>query len=237
MKTTTLRCLGVLAFCFFAACSQTGIRRAVPTPETDLPRPGRILVYDFAVSEQEVKGYQEIMRQQPAIKNVAERERLVAQEVKDALAEELVDALKPLGFIVERVPRGTRVSDHDLLIVGQFMTVEEGNPSKPFTVGFGSGASGVGTEVQVYQAPQSRRVLQLMTQSDSGKLPGATPLLGAEAVAQGGVSAGMAMPKATVSGVKTYQSVVARMAAASGNQVARYLSEFFAKQGWIRSDR
>ena len=236
MKTTTLRCLGVLAFCFFAACSQTGIRRAVPTPETDLPRPGRMLVYDFAVSEQEVKGYQEIMRQQPPIKDVAARERLVAQEVKDALAE-LVDALKPLGFIVERVPRGTRVSDHDLLIVGQFMTVEEGNPSKQFTVGFGSGASGVGTEVQVYQAPQSRRVLQLMTQSDSGKLPGAAPLLGAGAVTQGGVSAGMAMPKATVSGVKTYQSVVARMAAASGSQVARYLSEFFAKQGWIRSDQ
>ena len=237
MKTTTLRCLGVLAFCFFAGCGQTGVREAKRIPQTDLPRPGRILVYDFAVSEQEVKGYQEIMRQQPAIKDVAERERLVAQEVKDALAEELVDALKPLGFIVERVPRGTRVSDHDLLIVGQFMTVEEGNPSKPFTVGFGSGASGVGTEVQVYQAPQSRRVLQLMTQSDSGKLPGAAPLLGAEAVAQGGVSAGMAVPKATVSGVKTYQSVIARMAAASGNQVARYLSEFFAKQGWIRSDQ
>jgi hypothetical protein len=27
------------------------------------------------------------------------------------------------------------------------------------------------------------------------------------------------------------------MAAASGDQVVRYLSEFFARQGWIRSDQ
>ena len=30
---------------------------------------------------------------------------------------------------------------------------------------------------------------------------------------------------------------VARMAAESGDQVVRYLSEFFAKQGWIRPDQ
>ena len=41
--------------CFgLAACGQTGIREAVITPEKNLPRPARILVYDFAVSEREV---------------------------------------------------------------------------------------------------------------------------------------------------------------------------------------
>jgi hypothetical protein len=40
-----------------------------------------------------------------------------------------------------------------------------------------------------------------------------------------------------VSGVKTYKSDVARMAASSGDQAVRYLSEFFAKQGWIRADQ
>jgi hypothetical protein len=40
-----------------------------------------------------------------------------------------------------------------------------------------------------------------------------------------------------VSGVKTYKSDVARMAAASGDQVVRYLSEFFAAQGWIRQEK
>jgi len=34
-----------------------------------------------------------------------------------------------------------------------------------------------------------------------------------------------------------HNSDVAQMAAASGDQVVRYLSEFFAQQGWIRPDQ
>ena len=99
----------------------TGIRRAALTSETNLPRPSRILVHDFAVSEQEVKEYQGIMRQQPTIKDASERERLLAKDVKDALAEEVVDGLKSLGFAVERVGREAKVTGSDLLIDGQFL--------------------------------------------------------------------------------------------------------------------
>ena len=237
MRKTWYFCAAMLAVCLVAACGQTGIRKAALTAETNLPRPSRILVYDFAVSEQEVKEYQGIMRQQPTIKDAAERERLLAQEVKDALADELIDALKPLGFVVERVARGTRATGNDLVIDGQFLTVDEGNPLHRLVIGFGSGASAVQTQVQVYQAPQARKLLEFTTQSESGALPGAAPMLGAGAVAQGGVTAGMVVANATVTGVKTYKSDVARMAAASGDQVARYLSEFFAEQGWIRPDQ
>jgi hypothetical protein len=124
-----------------------------------------------------------------------------------------------------------------LVIDGQFLTVDEGNPLHRLVVGFGTGGSTVQTQVQVYQAPEARKLLEFTTQSDSSKLPGAAPTLAAGAVAQGGVTAGMVVANATVSGVKTYKSDVARMAAASGDQVARYLSEFFAKQGWIRPDQ
>lgn len=238
MITDTVRAVvGVLLACSVAACGQTGVRKATLTSETNLPRPSRILIYDFAVSEQEVKEYQGIMRQQPTIKDAAERERLLAQEAKDALAEEMVDALKPLGFAVERVARGTRATGNDLVIDGQFLAVDEGNPLHRLVIGFGTGGSAVQTQVQVYQAPEARKLLEFTTESDSGKLPGAAPTLGAGAVAQGGVTAGMAVANATASGVKTYSSDVARMAAASGDQVARYLSEFFAKQGWIRADQ
>lgn len=41
----------------------------------------------------------------------------------------------------------------------------------------------------------------------------------------------------SLSGVKTDKSDVALMAAASGDQVARYVSGLFAKQGWIRQDQ
>lgn len=232
-------CSGVamLMAYILAACGQTGIRRAAQTPETNLPKPNRILVYDFAVSEREVKEYQGIMRQQPTIKDPVERERLLAQEVKDALAEVLVRDLKPLGFVVERVPRGTPATDNDLLIDGQFVTVDEGNPLHRLVIGFGTGASAVQTQVQVYQAPQAHKLMEFTTQSDSGSMPGAAPTVAAGAVAAGGVTTGMVVANTAVSGVKSYDSAVARMAASSGDQVARYLSEFFAKQGWIRPDQ
>ena len=194
-------------------------------------------MYDFAVSEREVKEYQGIMRQQPNIKDASERERLLAKEVKDALAEEIVDGLKPLGFVVERVGRETKATGSDLLIDGQFLTVDEGNPLRRLVVGFGTGSSMVESQVQLYQGQEARKLMEFTTQSDSGKLPGAAASLGAGAAAQGGVTAGMVVANAAVSGVKTYKSDVARMAAGSGDQVARYLSEFFAKQGWIRADQ
>jgi len=238
MKSKRMRIFaGGFLLCMIAACGQTGIRRAALVPETNLPRPNRILLYDFAVSELEVKEYQGIMRQQPNIKDASERERLLAKEVKDALGEEVVDGLKSLGFVVERVDRGVKAAGQDLLIDGQFLTVDEGNPLRRLVIGFGTGASMVQTQVQVYQGQEARKLMEFTTQADSGKMPGAAPTLGAGAAAQGGVTAGMAVANAAVSGVKTYKSDVARMAASSGDQAVRYLSEFFAKQGWIRADQ
>jgi hypothetical protein len=226
-----------LALFFISACGQAGVRNMKVTQDQNLPRPSRILVADFAVSEREVKEYQGIMRQQPTIKDPAERERQLATEVKDALAGEVVDGLRALGFAVERVSRGTQATGNDLLIDGYFFTVDEGNPLHRLVIGFGSGVSTVDSQVHVYQGDDSRKLLEFTTHSDSGKLPGAAPIMGAGAVAAGGVTAGMVAANAAVSGVKTYNSDVARMAAASGDQVVRYLSEFFARQGWIRPDQ
>ena len=87
---------------FIAACGQTGIRNTTVRAPTNVARPERILVYDFAVS---------------------------AQEVKDALADELIEGLRSLGFRVERAKRGTPATGTDMLIDGQFLTVDEGKSS------------------------------------------------------------------------------------------------------------
>ena len=68
-------------------------------------------------------------------------------------------------------------------------------------------------------------------------MPGVAPTLGAGAVAQGGVTAGMVVANTAMSGVKTYNSDVERMTANSADQAVRYLSEFFFKQGWIRKEQ
>jgi hypothetical protein len=237
VQSTRFAARVALAALWLAACGQTGIRNAVLTQEKNLPRPARILVYDFAVSEREVFEYQGIMRQQPSIKDPVERERLIAAGAKEALASEVVDGLRALGFAVARAGRGSRAARSELLIDGQFLTVDEGNPLRRLVIGFGAGTSTVQTRVQVYQGNESKKLIEFTTHSESGKLLGAAPALGAGAVVQGGVTAGMVVANTAVSGVNTYNSEVARMAASSGDQVVRYLSDFFAKQGWIRPEQ
>jgi Domain of unknown function (DUF4410) len=200
VRNTIGKLFGALLCFGLAACGQTGIREAVITPEKNLPRPARILVYDFAVSEREVTEYQGIMRQQPTIKDPAERERQIAIDVKNALAGEVVDGLRALGFVVERASRGTSAVGNELLIDGQFFTVNEGNPVRRLV---GTGTSIVEAQAQAYQGSDKKKLLDFATHSDSGM----------------------------------HNSDVARMAAASGDQVVRYLSEFFAQQGWIRADQ
>ena len=200
VRNTIGKLFGALVCFGLASCGQTGIREAVITPEKNLPRPARILVYDFAVSEREVTEYQGIMRQQPTIKDPAERERQIAIDVKNALAGEVVDGLRALGFVAERASRGTPATGNELLIDGQFFTVNEGNPVRRLV---GTGTSIVEAQAQAYQGSDKKKLLDFATYSDGGM----------------------------------HNSDVAQMAAASGDQVVRYLSEFFAQQGWIRADQ
>ena len=236
MKNSIDTLFGALLVFSIAACGQTGIRNAVVTSEKS-PRPARIIVSDFAVSEREVTEYQGIMRQQPSVKDPVERRRQLANEVKDAFAEEVVHGLRALGFTVESVSRGTAATGNELFVDAQFLTVDEGNPLRRLMIGFGSGTSTVESRVQVYHGGNARKVLEFTTHSDSGMMPGAGPTLGAGAAVQGGVTAGTVVANTAIEGIKTYRSAVARMAAASGDQVVRYLSEFFAQQGWIPADQ
>jgi len=80
-------------------------------------------------------------------------------------------------------------------------------------------------------------LLDFTIQSDSGKLPGAATTLPAGAAIQGGVTAGVIAGGAIGTGYEAYRTDVAQMARAAAEQSVRYLSEFFAKQGWIRADQ
>ena len=237
MRNSIAKFTAALVLFCASACGQTGIRNATSTREKNLPRPSRILIHDFAVNERDIIEYQGILRQQPSVKEPAERARLLAREVQDALAEELASGLRALGFETSRVQAGAVAGASEIVIAGEFLVVDEGNPLRRLAVGFGSGTSTLQSRAQVFQGSGARKLVEFTTHSDSGAMPGAVPTLGAGAVVQGSVHAGSVITHATVSGVRTYHSEVARMAGASGDQIARYLSEFFAAQGWIRSDQ
>ncbi|MDP2602184.1 MAG: DUF4410 domain-containing protein [Deltaproteobacteria bacterium] len=229
--------LPVTIFFFIAACGQTAVRPLSRIQDTNLPPPARILVCDFTMDEAAVKEYQGILRQQPSENNPAERESQIKRHAADAATGELVKGLRGLGFAVAPVARGTLAGDNELLIDGKFLTVDQGNPLRRLLIGFGSGASKVETRVELYHGIERRKLLDFTTRSDSGKMPGAAATVPASAAVQGGVTASVIASGAIGTGYEAYRTDVAQMARATAEQSVRYLSEYFAKQGWIRADQ
>jgi hypothetical protein len=227
-----------LSIACVSACARTFVRPETKMRDFGLSRPHQIVVYDFAVTEAEVTEESvKKMFHEMGTTPESERERELGRQVAKALAEELVRGLHDLEFAVERRPRGTPVKSHQLLIDGKFLDVDEGNRLGRLVIGFGAGASNVDTEVDVYYGPGRRKLLDFRTHADSGRMPGAAATMGAGAAVQGGITAGALAGSAAAGTFKEYHSEVERMAAHSADQAVAYLSQFFAKQGWIRPDQ
>ncbi len=227
--------LSALGLC---ACASTAVHPESQIRRFGLPRPQQIIVYNFAVTESEVtEGPIRKMLGEAKGTSPTQQGQEIGRQVANVLAEELVRGLREFGFSVERKPRGTPIGSHELLIDGEFLDIDEGNRLGRLVIGFGMGASRVDTEVDVYYGARHRDLLDFRTHSDSGSLPGAAATMGAGAAIEGGVTAGMAVASAAEGAFKEYHSEVERMAAHSADQAVAYLSEFFAKQGWIRPDQ
>jgi uncharacterized protein DUF4410 len=225
-----------IALFFVGACAQPAVRPLLRTGERDLRRPARIVVGNFAAAELDVVEYQGIFRQQPSNPNAAERRRAIARNVSEALSLELVKGLQELGLSVGRGMAGASESEDLLIVEGEFIRIDEGSPLRRWAVGLGSGAAKVQTRVRVYEEPRRRKLLEFTTDADSGTMPGAAVTASAGVATPPIVSAGILTGNALATGFRN-PSDVSQLARASGDQAARYLSEFFALQGWIRPEQ
>jgi len=240
MSKRTLAQVLAVALCavWVGACARTVVRPETKMRDFRLSRPRQIVVYDFAVTASEVTEEPiKKMLHEAGGASENEQQREIGRQVRNALAEELVRKLRGLGFTVERRPRGTPIGNHQLLIDGEFLDVDEGNRLGRLVIGFGMGASRVSTDVHVYYGEKRQKLLDFKTHADSGSLPGAAATMGAGAAIEGGVTAGAVAAGAATGAFKEYHSEVERMAAHSADQAVAYLSEFFAKQSWIRPDQ
>jgi len=239
-KDLTRFAILILATAWIAGCASTDVTPGAQSSAKNLPRPQRILVYNFAVSDNDIKENQGIVNRVINDANgttAAQREGDIGRQAADALAENLVAGLQEMGFTVSRVTRGTTPANGELLVDGLFLNVDEGNRLRRLVVGFGSGGSSVDTQVDVYYGMRRNKLLEFATHSDSGKLPGAAVSMGAGAAVSGGVTAGAAAATVASGGIKAYRTDTERMAARSGTEAVVHLSEYFAQQGWITPDQ
>jgi hypothetical protein len=232
-----------------AGCAKTVVDSQYESAKWKLQRPSQIFVYDFAVTREQVHENTGFL--QGTINDFKETTRLaheaeIAAEVRTVAADELVTGIQNLGLPAQRVSGSTPLPKGALGVTGQFLNVDEGNRARRLVVGFGAGESDVDIRIQLYSngldqsgvEPETvpTKLLEFQTHADSGSMPGAAVTGGAGAAAGAAVGAVVGV-NAAIGAAKSYRSSMGAMTAKSVEQAVNFLSEFFGRQGWIRSDK
>ena len=237
-----LTILCAVALALAAGCAPTNVQQQNMTL-TQLPRPDLVLVYDFAVSPDEVKldtGLSaELMRKYEQHKGMSPtaQEIKLGHKVAEAVADELVKKIRSYGLWAERgfgYPYG---KGKVLMVKGQFVSIDQGNRTERVAVGLDAGRSDVQANVQIFElTPQGlQEVDTLRGTAKSGYKPGMAEMMGAGAIAghllmstvvSGAVAGASEMTSATV------EADGKRLA----DKIAADLGNFFVNQAWIPPD-
>lgn len=226
------------------AAALTAVLSACTSVEVDpeagamerLSRPDRVLVYNFAVTPQEIQldaiG-SEITKTFDGTADSAQ-EQQVGRAVADALAKHLVSTINDMGLYAVRASGPVPPAGTDLLIMGQLVSIDEGNAAERMVIGLGAGRSDVEAHVQVYESVAGRRVVieSMSGDAKSSLMPGA-----AETMGVGGLTGHLLVSTAITAGSQfanqTLSANVDSEAGRLGDKVADQLKALFIKQGWI----
>jgi hypothetical protein len=193
----------------FAGCSTATV---TPTfrPVDTLPRPDRVLVYDFAVvpDESSIKGGPDASALGGAGADAQTKEDIeVGQDFARALAENLLRELRHRGIDGDRADAVPAPGPNTAWIRGRFLRTRQSGRST--LVGFGVRDGQVRTHIQIFQGTgiNLRLVADAESTIESNLKPGLGPTTAATVEAD------------------------AKRAAA---QVAERIMDYYKRQGWIK---
>lgn len=227
--------LTLLALVVTAGCSSTKVTDRQVLVTEKIPRPERILVYNFATTPDGVPGNSELAGHlgKPSTPPTPEQAQ-AARELGVAIARELAAEIDAMGVRAQAVPIGTEPRVGYLVIKGYLVSVEAGSEEKRLVLGFGSGASELETVVEGFQVtPQGLRKLGGGTvNAGGGKAPGG--VLGVAGLIATGNPAGLIVS----TGMKLYgeesgSSKLEGRAKATAKKIAEQIKPRFQQQGWI----
>jgi hypothetical protein len=230
----------LMTLALLAGCAPTSVQE---TSESTVggPRPERILIYDFAVSPQEVeldKGLSaELMDRYRHLDSGAARtaaELKIGHTVASIVAAELVKQIQSYGLWAERalgVPSG---KGKTLIVKGQFLSIDEGNRTERVVIGFGAGRTDVQANVQVYElTPEGKKEIESLRASGaSGAKPGMAEMMGIGALTHHLLASTLVSGSISTAGELKFETVDAdgrRLA----DKIAANLGQYFVSQGWI----
>jgi hypothetical protein len=224
-------------------CAQTVVQPEYEQQMTSsIVRPSQVLVYDFALTGTDVhenQGLFSVVGNSLSSTTKNDRELAIAQKVQNRMTEDLVAGIRDLGIPAQRAIRGAALPADTVAVTWFFLKVDEGDRLQRTILGFGAGQSTVNAKIEVFAPSISgpTKLLEFSTHSDSGAAPGALVTGGVGAAANGGMTVGIATTNMGIGAAKGHRSQVEQMTARSADQVVAYLSQYFAKQGWIPQEK
>jgi hypothetical protein len=226
-------CLAVSLVIF--GCASTTVSDREQLVFGELPRPGNILVYDFAASADELPansalyGNPELDTTPQTAEQVAEGRKLGA-----LIATSLVADIQDMGMAAELATADAKPQLNDLVIRGYLISVKEGSEGKRIIIGFGDGSSDLKTAVEAFQmtATGLRKLGSGDLNAEGAKTPGTALGLAAliathnpvGLIVSGGIHA---------YGEETGSSKVEGRAKQTAKEISEVLKKRFEEQGWI----
>lgn len=195
-----------------------------------LPKPQKILVYDFSFDPADV---QVDKTQQIRPRHIIARDenpKHIGENAAKTLSRELIkDLSNGTGLPVKRASADTIPSDNDLIVKGSFASLKQGVKTERVIVGMGTGSAAVSTRVQVFLKTSQKDLLisEFETQTTVAKNVGA----GVSTAA--GLNPAVAATKSTVTDRK---KTVDAYASKTADAAARQIRGAMAGLGWIATN-
>jgi hypothetical protein len=246
--------MSLLLPALLAACAQLSLSPqpvqptdpavAAPAIEAEPVPPAKVMVRDFEVSPSSVRENASPLHRLVNLlrQGSAEEHRFeIGRAAVASLSEQTLKRLNKFGLEASRIPSDNNmpIPAGILLVTGRLINANEGNRLTRIALGCGAGESSLDAEVHVFRLAygEPAEVLAFRTHADSGKMPGLVPSLGVGELFIGPITL-LSKAKDTAStGQKIYSSQIDHLAARTGDEVARYLSQYAAQEGWIPRER
>ncbi|MEJ0091205.1 MAG: DUF4410 domain-containing protein [Limisphaerales bacterium] len=228
--------LAACAFAFFSGCASTKIS-VDQEHQGFLPQPSRVLIYNFAVSPDEVEldsgisgDIKELVNKTPR----TDQERTIGRQLSEALAIHLVKEIGALGIPAIRAYTNVPVAGQALVIKGQFISVDEGNQAERVVIGLGAGRTDVRTLVEAYHYSSGKKVLleEFGVNAKSGDKPGMAETMGVGALA-GHLATSAVVSTGVAVGSEAFSANVEADADRTAKAIAKQLKTVYIGQGWI----
>src|SRR5689334_18029947 len=141
-----LSILAALAGCASAKVTPTQTYAGAP-----LPRPGRIIVEDFGVAPSDVSPNSELGAQAAGATPESPHDAELGRKLGAEVAKQLVLDLQGMGLPAVQVEGQPPAQVNDIVLKGNFYSIEQGSTGKRVLLGFGSGAAELRTAVEGYR--------------------------------------------------------------------------------------